>query len=372
MPTLSRPLRLLMIGPRTVTDDGVPTPIGGMIVLFEELVAGVQAAQDVQVHVINASNRPGWWPRLRRTVRTVAQMLWLVPRHDVVTLHVDFGRSVVLSPVVWLMWHFAVCRGWFTPAEVGMWRTTKHSLVQYDGSTVSQCCGHQPYCTRRGRRSSISSSGGFSQVLWLRNLPPPGARAAGGTRTAAARWFVFLSQVRPAKGIPTLLVAARLIADDLTLHVYGPCMDGVTPADFIGTPANYCGEITPAEAAATLGRYDVLLFPTQHHGEGYPGVILEAYAAGIPVIASRWRSIPEIVDDTCGLLIEPGDAADLGRAIEELARMPAEKMAALRAGARRQAHALSAQRWVPRYLDILRRIARREPPGPPFPEDEVR
>ena len=57
MPTLSRPLRLLMIGPRTVTDDGAPTPIGGMIVLFEELVAGVQAAQDVQVDVKHRLSR---------------------------------------------------------------------------------------------------------------------------------------------------------------------------------------------------------------------------------------------------------------------------------------------------------------------------
>ena len=106
----------------------------------------------------------------------------------------------------------------------------------------------------------------------------------------------------------------------------------------------------------------MLVFPTEQIAEGYPGVILEAYAAALPVIASRWLSIPEIVNDSCGILIEPGSAADLRAAINELANSPV-KMAALCAGAGRQAAALSADRWARRYADIIRRIAERQPPG---------
>ncbi len=43
--------------------------------------------------------------------------------------------------------------------------------------------------------------------------------------------------------------------------------------------------------------YDAVLLPTYHLGEGYPAVILEAYAAGVPVVATNWLSLPEMVED---------------------------------------------------------------------------
>ena len=43
--------------------------------------------------------------------------------------------------------------------------------------------------------------------------------------------------------------------------------------------------------------YFALLFPTRFYTEGIPGTILDAYAAGIPVICSRWESCADVVDD---------------------------------------------------------------------------
>ena len=69
---------------------------------------------------------------------------------------------------------------------------------------------------------------------------------------------------------------------------------------------------------STLANYDALVLPTYYPGEGHPGVILEAYAAGIPVIASRWMGIPEVVPDSMGLLVEPRNANALFEAMNSL------------------------------------------------------
>ena len=59
----------------------------------------------------------------------------------------------------------------------------------------------------------------------------------------------------------------------------------------------YCGEVEFNESTSVLKKYDGLLFPTQFYTEGIPGTIIDAYAAGLPVISSRWESFSDIIDD---------------------------------------------------------------------------
>ena len=62
--------------------------------------------------------------------------------------------------------------------------------------------------------------------------------------------------------------------------------------------------------------YDVLILPTYHEGEGYPGIILEAFSLGLPVISTNWNSIPEIVKhNENGLLVPIKDVDSLIKAI---------------------------------------------------------
>lgn len=46
-----------------------------------------------------------------------------------------------------------------------------------------------------------------------------------------------------------------------------------------------------------LSRYFSLIFPTRYYTEGIPGTIIDAYAAGVPVISAKWESFADVVDD---------------------------------------------------------------------------
>lgn len=59
----------------------------------------------------------------------------------------------------------------------------------------------------------------------------------------------------------------------------------------------YVGIINPEKSVNTISCYDYLLFPTRFDGEGIPGTIIDTFASGIPVIASRWKYYSEMISD---------------------------------------------------------------------------
>ena len=59
----------------------------------------------------------------------------------------------------------------------------------------------------------------------------------------------------------------------------------------------YKGVAPAGESTSVLNGYLALAFPTRCPGEGVPGTVVDAYCAGIPVIASRWPSYAEMVDE---------------------------------------------------------------------------
>lgn len=52
--------------------------------------------------------------------------------------------------------------------------------------------------------------------------------------------------------------------------------------------ANYKGIINPNESVDVIKKYFALIFPTKYYTEGIPGTIIDAYAAGVPIISSLW------------------------------------------------------------------------------------
>jgi glycosyltransferase involved in cell wall biosynthesis len=132
---------------------------------------------------------------------------------------------------------------------------------------------------------------------------------------------------RPRKGVEVLLealAAARETGADVRLRAIGPFETPGYEAEVhalvdrlgIAEALHWTGFV--ADISAELARIDALVLPSLF-GEGLPMVILEAMAAGVPVIATRVEGVPEAVHHgETGLLVEAGDPIGLAAAIGEL------------------------------------------------------
>ena len=129
--------------------------------------------------------------------------------------------------------------------------------------------------------------------------------------------FVFISQVKKTKGVYELIDAASRLDNSFVFDIYGPIFDDEIKLKISETTnINYKGILNPQNVINTLMIYDVLILPTYHEGEGYPGIILEAFSLGLPVISTNWNSIPEIVKhNENGLLVPIKDVDSLIKAI---------------------------------------------------------
>jgi len=91
----------------------------------------------------------------------------------------------------------------------------------------------------------------------------------------------------------------------------------------IGDRVCFAGQMPRAGVAEALSRADVLVAPSvptpSGRREGLPVVIIEAMSAGVAVVASRLSGIPELVEhERTGLLVDPGDEAQLAEALGRL------------------------------------------------------
>jgi glycosyltransferase involved in cell wall biosynthesis len=134
---------------------------------------------------------------------------------------------------------------------------------------------------------------------------------------------VFIGQIKEEKGVFDIIESIRN-RKEITCDFYGqPAewdMDRFT-GELAGCPnCIYKGVLPREEVMSVLGEYDVLLLPTIYPGEGYPAVILEAFASGIPVVATSWKAIPELVEDgVTGLLVPPSSPERIADALDLLA-----------------------------------------------------
>lgn len=116
----------------------------------------------------------------------------------------------------------------------------------------------------------------------------------------------------------------------------------------------YQGTVPYDQSVDALRDYDVLLFPTYWEGEGFPGTIVDAFSAGVPVIATDWNCNSEIItNESTGLLYPNESLKDLKTAILWLISC-AEKMPDMRDNCIREANRYQPDRHIRR---IVNRIA---------------
>lgn len=130
------------------------------------------------------------------------------------------------------------------------------------------------------------------------------------------------SRVLKEKGIEDAVQAVKDINEKegktiFTLDIYGQ-VDEAYKERFkelmIVAPAyiRYGGLIPFDKSTEVLKDYYALLFPTYYSGEGFAGTLIDAWAAGLPVIASDWKYNPEIISEFhTGYIHKSNDSGDL-------------------------------------------------------------
>jgi glycosyltransferase involved in cell wall biosynthesis len=107
-----------------------------------------------------------------------------------------------------------------------------------------------------------------------------------------------------------------------------------------------------------LAACDIVAFPTDGHGEGFGLTALEAMAGSRPVVATRFASLPEVVeDDVTGLLVAPGSVDELRRALVELAMDPTRRLALGEAGALRARRQFGLRRMASATRAVYNEVA---------------
>lgn len=175
---------------------------------------------------------------------------------------------------------------------------------------------------------------------------------------------VMVAGLRPEKAHEALLQAAsRLVRDrpDIRYLVVG---DGPRRQELeqmahglnLGLSVTFAGE--RSDIPDLLNLADLLVLPSYAAVETLPLSIMEAMAAGVPVIASRVGSVPDMIEDGVnGRLISPGNAEDLASAIIEL--IDNEPLArAMGSTARRTVHEkYTLGQMVDKYSALIERLA---------------
>lgn len=175
-----------------------------------------------------------------------------------------------------------------------------------------------------------------------RRLLHAGSRAqqpAGGPDQKQGSRFtvLFVGRFYRRKRVEILLWAAatlRACIPDLEVRLVGagPCgrqLRGLSAALKLEGTVTWLGDVSRSQLIAEYNRADLFCLPSVQEGFGI--VLLEAMAAGKPIVAARAAAIPEVAPH--GLLVEPESVTALAAGIEELYRSPETRAALGRTGA---------------------------------------
>ncbi|MBK8976152.1 MAG: glycosyltransferase family 4 protein [Planctomycetes bacterium] len=154
-------------------------------------------------------------------------------------------------------------------------------------------------------------------------------RAARAPRASGAPLRCgFVGSIAPHKGTHVAVAAVRAAGAGVELTVHGRLDDFADYARPLAAQAaseprlRFPGPFDTAGRAAAFAAMDVLLVPSEWY-ENTPFVVLEAFAAGVPVLASDLGGLAELVaDGVHGELFRPGDTADLAGRLQRLRDEP--------------------------------------------------
>jgi glycosyltransferase involved in cell wall biosynthesis len=346
-------IRVLLIGP-------LPPPMGGDTRHFATLADDLARHPGFAVQLVNTSrgaahSRP--WHNGVTALKTIAALIANLWRTDVVSFHASDRGMVLFAPLI-----LVLCRVARRPVVLRLFGGSFGDYFTNAGSFLRAwirwfVLGADVVLLQTKRAIGQLQRHTRGELVWFSTYIKSVAPPAGLDIPAQCRRFVFLGHMWRTKGVEIILEAADTLPADCTIDLYGP-LDEYTreQIDTRGAGrARYRGFLRHGEVESALWNYDCLVLPTFHPGEGYPGVIAEAFAHRLPVITTRWLAIPEIVDASCGILIEPGDTAAFSAAVAAMNADP-QRWRAMKEAAGARAADFDHEVWARHFERICERL----------------
>jgi glycosyltransferase involved in cell wall biosynthesis len=252
-------------------------------------------------------------------------------------------RQVLLAPRGELSLGAMEIRAWKKSAYLCAFRAMRlHRFVTWHASTEMEAAdirrvfgqGMPPARRRLDLKIGVARD--------LSSIPSVSGTATGDS----SRSIVFLSRIVPMKNLHTLLEAVAQIQGDLDVTVAGPAedaryWDGCQKL-IASLPPNkqveYIGPVPGDAVVNFLAGFDLFVLPTL--GENFGHVVLEALAAGLPVIVGQdtpWAVIEEV---GAGWLCDPRDPVALARRIERFYSLSPKAKKGMATTARRLAESM--------------------------------
>ncbi len=244
-------------------------------------------------------------------------------------LHTHTPRSALIGRAVCLLTGLPMVHHVHSPAELDTeqgWRNVRNNLVEK--------------FSLRGARRLIAVSGsleerlrerGFAadRICQIPNGVPIAERSRRPYQPGQELTIGMIALYRPRKGVEVLLEAMKRLRDagvSTRLHAVGPFE---TPA-YQQAILDLAGKLGLAQHITWVGftsdvasefRHMQLFALPSLYGEGMPMVVLEAMAAGLPIVSTRVEGIPQVVrDGVDGLLAEAASAEQLANALQRFVR----------------------------------------------------
>ena len=244
---------------------------------------------------------------IRRRPLSIFRFIWYLIRCNTLIIVPCLNNLTYIFPVTyWLSKIFRykivhVCiGGWQLEYFQGNSRFRPHPLQLKLSKKIS---AFLPEMQRV--ESDLRNELGFTNVMALSNFRFISEDAEQIVTSSHALRLVFLARVDRGKGYETIFNFAELVKKDnidILIDFYGPINeadkeDFLSKVDKYHGIVSYKGVLQQNEVTGCLENYDIMLLPTTIYTEGFPGSILDAYIAGIPVIATEWKHSREFIDD---------------------------------------------------------------------------
>lgn len=225
-------------------------------------------------------------------------------------------------------------RTFFFPLLTGLNRIFRRKLYHdVIGGALPEEAKHRPALQKQLKRFTLNwvelpsmkdslTALGIDNVEVLPNFKRLNILSADQLQMPKEEPFVFVtfSRVTRDKGIEEAAHAVAAVnrktgRKTTLLRVYGPVEESYRQSfdqllRQFDDCVTYCGCVSQNKSVEVLSECYMLLFPSVYAGEGLPGTIIDAYSAGLPVIASRWHFNAEIVhDQVTGWCYDPQDSS---------------------------------------------------------------